>query len=325
MFPFFDSELFLFVQFENTIHRKYIKVNHKAKNLRQYRKMNIIFNSEIWQSPEKNTIPDVKTVFAPVNSIRLWLRDEMNAGVHGHAAVHDFYCLYLCLEGRGGIEIDGVPHFLETNEALGVLPRRPHVRLRSTEKVKYLLIRFLTSEPEFIRQLFSGILQYDESLVPLIQKIVTTYEEILRESSVQNQNELGLHLALLLNKLSGKNNCRLSEQVADKRVQEALALIIAPENLNLSIQDIAFKMGITPGHLSDLIHDNLGYPPREVRRSVRHQAAMNYLLHSSLSISEIAEATGFRSVYAFSRFFKNANGESPLAFRRKHKKNQSDD
>jgi AraC-like DNA-binding protein len=84
-------------------------------------------------------------------------------------------------------------------------------------------------------------------------------------------------------------------------------------------------MGITPGHLSDLIHDNLGYPPRDVKRSVRYQVAMNYLLHSSLSISEIAEAAGFRSVYAFSRFFKNASGESPLAFRRKHKKNQSAD
>ena len=287
--------------------------------------MNIVFDSEIWSNSEKIAIPDVRTVFAPVDSIRLWLRDETSGGMHGHAAVHDFYCFYFCLEGCGGIEIDGIPHFLEANEALGVLPKQPHVRLRGTEKVKYLLVRFLTSEPEFIRQLFSGILQCDESFVPLIQKMVTVYEEIVREPSVQLQNELGLHLALLLNKLCGKNKKQLSEPVADKRLQEALKLIIDPGNLTLSMQDIARKMGITPGHLSDLVHDNLGYPPRDVKRSVRHQVAVNYLLHSSLSVSEIAEAAGFRSVYAFSRFFKNANGESPLAFRRKHKKNQSAD
>ena len=287
--------------------------------------MNIVFDSEIWQDSEKIAVPDVRTVFAPVDSIRLWLRDETSGGVHGHAAVHDFYCLYLCLEGCGGVEIDGVRHSLEANEALGVLPKQPHVRLRGTEKVKYLLIRFLTSEPEFVRQVFSGILQCDESFVPLIQKIVTIYEEVVRKPSEQLQNELGLHLALLLNRLNGKMKERLFEAVADKRVQNALKLIIDPANLNLSMQDIARKMGITPGHLSDLIHDNLGYPPRDVKRSVRYQVAMNYLLHSSLSISEIAEAAGFRSVYAFSRFFKNASGESPLAFRRKHKKNQSAD
>lgn len=287
--------------------------------------MNIVFDCAIWQNVEKTSMPDVKTVFAPVDSIRLWLRDETSGSTHGHAAVHDFYCLYLCLEGRGCIEVDGVPHFLETNEALGVLPRQPHVRLRGTEKVQYLLIRFLTSEPEFIRQLFSGILQCDESFVPLIQKMVTIYEEIIREPAELLQNELGLHLALLLNRLCGKIKSRLSEPVADKRVQRALQLIIDPANLNLSMQDLARKMGITPGHLSDLIHDNLGYPPRDVKRSVRYQVAMNYLLHSSLSISEIAEAAGFRSVYAFSRFFKNASGESPLAFRRKYSKNQSTD
>lgn len=287
--------------------------------------MNIAFDSGIWQNVEKTSMPDVKTVFAPVDSIRLWLRDETSSGVHGHAAVHDFYCLYFCLEGRGRIEIDGVPHFLEADEALGVLPKQPHIRLRGTENVKYLLVRFMTSEPEFVRQLFSGILQCDESFVPLIQKMVTIYEEIVGEPSEQLQNELGLHLALLLNKLSGKAKEHLSEPASDKRVQEALELIVDPGNLTLSMQDIARKMGITAGHLSDLIHDNLGYPPRDIKRSVRYQVAMNYLLHSSLSISEIAEAAGFRSVYAFSRFFKNANGESPLAYRKKHEKNQSAD
>ena len=83
--------------------------------------MNIVFDSAIWQNVEKTSMPDVKTVFAPVDSIRLWLRDETSGSTHGHAAVHDFYCLYLCLEGRGCIEVDGVPHFLETNEALGAI------------------------------------------------------------------------------------------------------------------------------------------------------------------------------------------------------------
>ena len=116
--------------------------------------MDIAFDSSIWETKKILSCADVKTFFAPVDAIRLWLRDETSAGVSGHVAVHGFYCLYLCLEGRGRIEIDGIPHFIEKNEALGVLPRQPHVRLRGEEKVKYLLIRFMTAEPEFIRQLF---------------------------------------------------------------------------------------------------------------------------------------------------------------------------
>ena len=102
---------------------------------------------------------------------------------------------------------------------------------------------------------------------------------------------------------------------------DALQLIISPENLDQSLRDTAKKLGITPGHLSDLIHDNLGYAPRHLKRMVRHRVAVNYLLHSALSISQISDAAGFKSVYAFSRFFKSVSGISPSAFRRLHEKN----
>ena len=287
--------------------------------------MDIFFNSSIWQCESGVCIPDVKTTFAPVDNIRLWLRDENSAGVHGHVAVHEYYCLYLCLEGSGCIEIDGVPYFLEKNDALGVLPRQPHVRLRGRETGRFLLIRFLSSGEDFLRRLFAGVLRFDETLYPQIRQLVCAYEKAVAGADEKNQNETGLELSYLLNNLSACQKNPLLETASDKRIQEALKLILAPENLNLGIREIARKLGITPGHLSDLVHDNLGYPPRDIKRSVRYQVALNYLLYSSLSVSEIAEAAGFKSVYAFSRFFKNINGMSPLAYRRSHQKKSPDD
>ena len=285
--------------------------------------MDIFFSNSLRGGGDGSGMPEIKTTFAPVDCIRLWFRDESSAEQNGPVAVHEYYCLYLCLDGSGCIEINGIPCFIEKDEALGVLPRQP-LRLRSGGKGCFLLIRFLAFEQDFLDRLFTGILRFGKELYPQIRKLVNSYELAASGKNEQLQNETGLELANLLNQLSGCQKEQVIETAQDKRIQEALKLILSPENLNLGIRETARKLGITPGHLSDLIHDNLGYPPREIKRSVRYQTAVRYLLYSGLSVSEIAEASGFKSVYAFSRFFKNINGMSPLAFRRSSKKNSQE-
>lgn len=270
-----------------------------------------------WQA--ENPI-DVDAPFSPVNKIYIWLRDEKMIHPRGWAVVHHYHCLYFCLEGVGELEIDGISYQIKADEVIGVLPHQPHRRLPSAGPVKYLLIRFIPRYPEQIRHLFGHSIRQSEQIHNALQEVVTAYENVnFRNNRCPQSNELGLRTALLINYLS---DCVKTELTippgSGKRINDVMQQIFSPENIGEPLQKIAKQIGITPGHLTDLVHDTMGYSPRHIRRVMRMRLAEDQLLHTNLSVSEIAENVGYKSVYAFSRFFKIATGSSPNAYRKKY-------
>ena len=270
-----------------------------------------------WQ--DTKTI-DVDAPFSPVDKIFMWLRDEKMIHPQGWAVVHHYHCLYFCLEGSGELEIDGVPYLIKANEVIGVLPHQPHRRLPSNGPVKYLLIRFIPREPEQIRHLFGHSIWQSDQVHGALQEVVTAFEKVnFDRKQYPQSNELGLRTAILVNYLS---DCVKKELTippgSGRRINDVMQQIFSPENIGEPLQKIARQIGITPGHLTDLVHDTIGYSPRHIRRVMRMRLAEEQLLHTTLSISEIAENVGYKSVYAFSRFFKIATGSSPNAYRKKY-------
>ncbi|MBQ7207376.1 MAG: helix-turn-helix transcriptional regulator [Lentisphaeria bacterium] len=287
--------------------------------------MKIRFDKALWAKLGKTERPDVASPLAPVTNIRCWVRDESGMSGRGGAAVHKYHCLYLCLEGAGKIEIDAVPYLIGENEAIGVLPQHPHRRPKGETPVKYFLIRFEPVDPGLLLPLFDATLRLGEEVRPFIQELVGAYERVCRNETLRNCNDVGLRLGLLLNALM---TCAKREFSAapsgNQRLSEVVDALLDPENIGLSLKEIAFKLGITSGHLTDCVRDAMGYSPRHIRQVTRYHAAVDCLLHTTLSISKIAEKTGFRSVYAFSRFFHRITGMSPTAFRRKYGKTREE-
>ena len=283
--------------------------------------MRIRFDKALWAKLDKTERPDVTSPLAPVTNIRCWVRDESGMSGRGGAAVHKYHCLYLCLEGAGKIEIDAVPYLIGENEAIGVLPHNPHRRLKGETPVKYLLIRFEPVDPGLLLPLFDATLELGKEIFPFIQDFVVAYEKAFESPTPGKCNDAGLRLGLLLNALM---TCAKREFVTapsgNQRLSEVMDALLAPENIGFSLKEIAFKLGITSGHLTDCVRDAMGYSPRHIRQTTRYHAAVDSLLHTTLSISKIAEKTGFRSVYAFSRFFRRVTGMSPSSFRRKYGK-----
>ena len=62
-----------------------------------------------------------------------------------------------------------------------------------------------------------------------------------------------------------------------------------------------------------------GISPHDYLISHRISIAKDMLLNTELSISEIAEQTGFRDVFALSRVFRQKQKLSPSEYRRKYK------
>ena len=74
--------------------------------------------------------------------------------------------------------------------------------------------------------------------------------------------------------------------------------------------------GVGPRQLNRLFSDKLGIGTMAFYRDMRLERAKNLLSQSSLSITEIALATGFCSSAHFAKTFRQKFGSPPSSFRR---------
>jgi len=85
---------------------------------------------------------------------------------------------------------------------------------------------------------------------------------------------------------------------------------------NGSVEDLAAELGITSRHLRRAMQAELGVSPLDFALSRRIALARELLLGTSMSITEVAFASGFSSLRRFNAAFLAHQGKSPSAMRR---------
>lgn len=85
---------------------------------------------------------------------------------------------------------------------------------------------------------------------------------------------------------------------------------------NITLTDLSRKYGISAGHLSGLIKEELQLSFSEYIASKRLQKAKELLADESLSIEEIAEQVGYSDYFYFTKVFKKNCGISPSKYRK---------
>lgn len=102
--------------------------------------------------------------------------------------------------------------------------------------------------------------------------------------------------------------------VSDKVFFELEGYICAAEKY--SLQEIAAKLGYVPRHTARLIRQLYGKTLQEIRQQSSITAVRQLLVrYPDMSLQEIAEKTGFSSVYAMNRAFRKSEGCLPAAVR----------
>jgi AraC family transcriptional regulator of adaptative response / DNA-3-methyladenine glycosylase II len=99
-------------------------------------------------------------------------------------------------------------------------------------------------------------------------------------------------------------------------VARGLRLIEAGFLDDASIEELAAKLGIGPRHLSRLFQKHLGATPRDVATTRRVQYAKRLITDMTMALSEIAFASGFRSIRRFNDAFRATYHRAPKSFRR---------
>lgn len=137
-----------------------------------------------------------------------------------------------------------------------------------------------------------------------------TYIRNLRtQGNFQQFIEFYLTFALKKEHIPNLHMARLLERLDQDLVQGNLQ----------SLETYYNELKISRGYFFDIFKQATGKPPTQYIIHFRVNRAKEDLLHSSLTITEIAEKHGFSSLHYFSKLFHKLHGQSPREYRDKNK------
>ena len=101
-----------------------------------------------------------------------------------------------------------------------------------------------------------------------------------------------------------------------RQLTDALSYIRSHHMYNLTLDDVAAQVHVSPFYLSHMFKEKLGVTFVEYLTRVRIEMAKNYLLNTQLPITAIAEKVGYEDASYFGKVFRKTTGVTPKGFRR---------
>ena len=140
--------------------------------------------------------------------------------------------------------------------------------------------------------------------------------KILREMLLHHGGASFLVTGHLFHLLSffADNQIQPAANTARKKIQPAVSYIRRHYREKISIAHLAEICYLSQSQLRRLFQAEMGQSPVEMKNQLLAKAACDMLRSTENSVGEIAESLGFETIYAFSRFFKQAQGVSPRAY-----------
>ena len=153
------------------------------------------------------------------------------------------------------------------------------------------------------------------------QSRIRTLLEMMASASTEQDYPGPLYLLLILHYV--EQECRSEKQDIRPRnetVEQICAYLAANYQQKLSLTEVAARFYLSPYYLSRLFRRVTGQSIVDYLNNRRIEAAQKLLETTELSISAIAEQTGFASAAHFRRVFREVMDISPLQYRKKQTK-----
>ena len=166
---------------------------------------------------------------------------------------------------------------------------------------------------------FSGFprrinLFFDSKVSELILEMVKEFDEGSIYSGSYINGLFSAWLSLVARHINlGKNGASFRKSVID----QVIKYIHEHFNEQLSNEDIGKHFHFNPNYLNELMVAQTGVSLRQYIINFRMKKALNLIINSNLSISDIARAIGYNDIHYFSRIFKKKTGYSPEKIRQR--------
>lgn len=262
-------------------------------------------------------------------SARFSYRKGLVKGMHCHAVDNQ---LQLVVSGSALVTVDGKSFPLKENSLLLVRQGSTHSFKVGSQGMKTLELKFSTSQDECKALLFRlpQVFSFGgQQLVRLFEKIID--ERFVRQPGYQvlASSLLGEVLVYVLRGSGEKSAIGLHEVLLDSDAPSPIKAINEFVSRHIdhkfSLEELAKGCGYNQDYLYRVVAKEFGISLVKYVNNLRLESAKQYLLHSELSVTEIAWNLGFDTIQSFSKFFRHGYGESPSAFLKRIQAQQEND
>lgn len=231
--------------------------------------------------------------------------------------LHSFYELEMVLEGSGEQNLNGTVYPLEEGSIYFLTPIdfhsiAPKTQMRvinlsfdETLLSPQLQLLFMNRRENYSFPPTSGVNNTLQTLFSLLQ----AENECSDEHTLQCRRDL---LELLLYTVArGKSR----GTVGSNQLHRSMQYLFRHFREDISLEEVARQSGYTPNYFSALFHESTGEKFVELLGKLRLNYAKMLLQSTELSITEVAERSGFGSASALHRHFHKALGIAPSKYR----------
>lgn len=115
------------------------------------------------------------------------------------------------------------------------------------------------------------------------------------------------------------NSSNNPQNMPDLYVQKAKEYFNTHYSINISIEHIAYTLGINRRYLCRIFKKKMGETPQSYLINLRLERAALLLTQYNFSVGDVSRITGYTDIYNFSKMFKKKYGLSPMNYYKVHK------
>ncbi|MEZ0484941.1 helix-turn-helix domain-containing protein [Fibrella aquatica] len=244
---------------------------------------------------------------------------------------HDFYMLVFFTKGQGIHTIDFVEYAIRPGSVFFMSPAQVHNWIFSDDTDGYLIFfnaafylidfpaRKLSDLPVFHSLATPPVIYPSAAESPDLQNIFSlVYQEHIG-SSYRREDIIRSYLNILLIKLSGlclaNKPPQLSSHVQNQ-IRQLELLVEAHYAEHKTVREYANMMALSEKQLYTVCQMALGKPLQKLIQERLTLEAKRLLVHTDLSIAQVADRLHFLDHSYFNRFFRKETGMTPEQFRR---------
>lgn len=261
----------------------------------------------------------------------------INIGTVTHSALHhhDYAELSFFIEGTGSESINGVAHRIRPGTASFLLPHHMH-KLESDpgqtmSKYRCMFdLPLLFSEyedPEFSRLVYgigttsSSFADFDgDAAERMMATMRQLHEEYARPDTPGSRHMIRLKISeallLFVRNATGNDRSPFKDGPEESvKMSPLLQYVHLHYTEKLALEDLSRQFRYSVPHISRSFKEQTGKRFHDYVRQLRIESAITMLLHTNMSVTDIATAVGFDSFRTFARAFRDMKGQTASEYR----------
>ncbi len=256
---------------------------------------------------------------SPPREILLFTRRNESETMGEGVAMHARFVLCVCIETSGTLMVDGQLLPIKPGQGVLLYPFQQHSFSQfSDDHLFWLFVSFDLSD-EKMPALMRGVpFTFTRRERVYLHRMIVAFDAYRKEQwpgAYPIASWLNLLLDALLQRAGGLSPPMEEQSFFDDRLRTVVRYIYAHLDQDLDVSDLAHEVHLSSSHLRRVFRETMGVSLGRFMLGARLNHAASLLQETQLSVSAIADACGFETLYAFSRAFKRGRGESPTQYR----------